>query len=62
MKIDMEKLNLLERKNIPGTENSSHPEGFFGFFEAREDYNKLVGYGPNQDQFKLTWIHKDYII
>lgn len=62
MKINMEMLNNTIKKEIPGTENSKNPTGFFGFFEPREGYNKLVAYGSNNKQSKLSWIHKDYII
>lgn len=62
MKINMEKLNQSEKLNIPNTENYKHPKGFFGFFEPKDGYNKLVGYGPCDENFKLTWIHKEYII
>jgi len=53
MKINMEKLELAIKKEIPN--------GFFGYFEPREDYNKLVAYGKvnGQDQ-TFTWVHKEY--
>lgn len=62
MRINNEKLNALEKKSIPNTESSKNPEGFVGFFEARNGYNKLVAYGPTAKDFKPTWIHKEYII
>ena len=62
MKINLNKLNSLEQKSIPNTENSSHPEGFFGFFEPKEGYNKLVAYGPIDKDFKLSWVHKEYVL
>ena len=62
MKINMEMLNKTVKKDIPATENSKNPQGFYGFFEPREGYNKLVAYGSKNSNSKLSWIHKDYII
>lgn len=63
MKINMEKLNQLGQETlIPNTENSKYPEGFIGFFEPRDGYNKLVAYGPKSKDFKLSWIHKEYVL
>jgi len=62
MKINMEKLNQLEKAvPIPNTEKSKYPQGFFGFFEPRNGYNKLVAYGPNDEDLKFTWIHREYV-
>ena len=61
MKVDLNKLNSLEKVAIPNTENSKHPAGFFGFFEAKQGYNKLVAYGPEDKVLQLTWIHKEYL-
>ena len=61
MKINMEKLNQTVKQNIPNTENSKHPEGFFGFFEPKDGYNKLVAYGPYAENFQLVWVHRDYL-
>lgn len=61
MKINMEKLNQTLKQEIPNTENSKNPNGFFGFFEPKDGYNKLVAYGPNTDNFRLSWVHRDYI-
>jgi hypothetical protein len=61
MKVDLNKLNSLEKVAIPNTENSKHPAGFFGFFEAKQGYNKLVAYGPLEKDIKLSWIHKEYL-
>lgn len=53
MKINMEKLNQTVKKEIPN--------GFFGYFEERDGYNKLVAYGtPIKDELKFSWIHKEY--
>jgi hypothetical protein len=58
MKINMEKLNQQAIKaEIPNTENSRNPNGFFGYFEEREGYNKLVAYGTES---KMSWVHKEY--
>lgn len=62
MKINNEKLNSLEKKSIPNTVSSKNPDGFIGFFEPRVGYNKLVAYGPSSQNFKPTWIHKEYTI
>jgi hypothetical protein len=62
MKIDYNKLNSIPKMQIPNTVSEKHPEGFFGFFEPREGYNKLVAYGPYAEDFRLTWVHKDYIL
>jgi hypothetical protein len=61
MKVDLNKLNSLEKVAIPNTENSKYPAGFFGFFEAKQGYNKLVAYGPLDKDIKLSWIHKEYL-
>ena len=59
--VDLEKLQKLTRQPVPGTETNKRPSGFFGYFEAREGYNKLVAYGPQDETLQLTWIHKEYL-
>lgn len=61
MKINYEKLNSIPKMAIPNTENSKHSEGFFGFFEPKDGYNKLVAYGPYAENFQLVWVHRDYL-
>jgi hypothetical protein len=61
MKINYEKLNSIPKMSIPNTKNSKHPEGFFGFFEPKDGYNKLVAYGPHAENFQLVWVHRDYL-
>ena len=56
----MEKLTLATKREIPGTANSQNPNGFFGYFEEREGYNKLVAYGPYDKESKFTWVHREY--
>lgn len=60
MTVNMEKLNKTVWKQIPNTENLKNPNGFFGYFEEHEGYNKLVAYGSSNDQLQLIWIHKAY--
>ena len=60
MKINMEKLNQATKTAIPNTENIKNPEGFFGYFEQREGYNKLVAYGPYDRESKFSWVHREY--
>jgi hypothetical protein len=61
MKINMEKLSQQAIKaEIPNTENARNPNGFFGYFEEREGYNKLVAYGPYDTESKFSWVHKEY--
>jgi hypothetical protein len=60
MRINVDKLNETVKKEIPNTENISNPDGFFGYFEEREGYNKLVAFCSRNDQSKFTWIHKAY--
>ena len=60
MKVDYNKLNSIPKMSIPNTENKNHPEGFFGFFEPKDGYNKLVAYGPYAENFQLVWVHRDY--
>jgi len=61
MKIDMEKLNQAVKRPIPNTENSKNPNGFFGYFEQRQGYNKLVAYGPYDTESRFAWIHREYL-
>lgn len=59
--VDFDKLEKLSRQLIPGTETKKRISGYFGYFEPREGYNKLVAYGPQEDTLQLTWIHKEYL-
>jgi hypothetical protein len=66
--VDFDKLEKLNRQLIPGTETKKRLSGYFGYFEAREGYNKLVAYGPfiiganvNEGTLQITWIHKEYL-
>ena len=59
--VNREELNKLTKILIPNSQNSKYPQGFFGFFEAKQGYNKLVGYGPEDKTLQLTWIHKEYL-
>ena len=59
--VDLEKLQKLTRQSVPGTETNKRLSGYFGYFEAREGYNKLVAYGPQDETLQLSWIHKEYL-
>lgn len=59
--VDFDKLEKLNRQLIPGTETKKRLSGYFGYFEAKQGYNKLVAYGPQEDTLQLTWIHKEYL-
>ncbi len=59
--VDFDKLEKLNRQNIPGTETKKRLYGYFGYFEPREGYNKLVAYGPEEKSLQLTWIHSEYL-
>lgn len=59
--VDFDKLQQLNRQLIPGTETKKRLSGYFGYFEAKQGYNKLVAYGPQEDTLQLTWIHKEYL-
>ena len=59
--VDFNKLEKLNRQLIPGTETKKRISGYFGYFEAKQGYNKLVAYGPQEDTLQLTWIHKEYL-
>jgi hypothetical protein len=59
--VDLEKLQKLTRQSVPGTETNKRLSGYFGYFEAREGYNKLVAYGPQDDTLQFSWIHKEYL-
>lgn len=59
--VDFDKLYQLDRQLIPGTETKKRISGYFGYFEAKQGYNKLVAYGPQEDTLQLTWIHKEYL-
>lgn len=59
--VDFDKLQTLNRQPIPGTETKKRLSGYFGYFEAKQGYNKLVAYGPQEDTLQLTWIHKEYL-
>jgi len=60
MKINLEKLGKTIKKNVPNTENMKYPQGFLGYFEQLEGYNKLVAYAPQGDDLKFSWVHKEY--
>lgn len=61
MKINIEKLNNETIKlTIPNTENIKYPQGFWGYFEVKEGYNKLVAFGPYSKESKFSWVHKEY--
>lgn len=59
--VDFDKLEKLNRQLIPGTETKKRLSGYFGYFEAKQGYNKLVAYGPQEDALQLTWVHKEYL-
>jgi hypothetical protein len=59
--VDFDKLEKLNRQNIPGTETKKRISGYFGYFESKEGYNKLVAYGPEEKSLQLTWIHNEYL-
>lgn len=59
--VDFNKLEKLNRQLIPGTETKKRISGYFGYFETKQGYNKLVAYGPQDDTLQLTWIHKEYL-
>lgn len=59
--VDFDKLQQLNHQLIPGTETKKRLSGYFGYFEAKQGYNKLVAYGPQEDTLQLTWIHKEYL-
>jgi hypothetical protein len=59
--VDLEKLQKLTQQPVPGTETNKRLSGYFGYFEAREGYNKLVAYGPQDNTLQLSWIHKEYL-
>jgi hypothetical protein len=59
--VDFDKLEKLNRQLIPGTETKKRLSGYFGYFEVREGYNKLVAYGPEQQDFQISWIHNEYL-
>jgi hypothetical protein len=59
--VNFEKLDKLTRVNIPGTETNQRLSGYFGYFESREGYNKLIAYGPEEKAFQLSWIHNEYL-
>lgn len=59
MKINTEKLSQTVKMQIPNTKNNKYPNGFSGFFEPKDGYNKLVAYGPNEEK-SFSWIHKEY--
>ena len=59
--VDFDKLEKLNRQLIPGTETKKRLSGYFGYFEAKQGYNKLVAYGPQEDTLQITWIHKEYL-
>lgn len=59
--VDFDKLEKLNRQSIPGTQTKKRISGYFGYFETREGYNKLVAYGHEEKALQLTWIHNEYL-
>ena len=59
--VDLDKLQKVTRQSVPGTQTNKRLSGYFGYFEAKQGYNKLVAYGPQEDTLQLTWIHKEYL-
>ena len=59
--VDFDKLQQLNRQLIPGTETKKRISGYFGYFEEKQGYNKLVAYGPQDDTLQFSWIHKEYL-
>ena len=38
-----------------------HDKGYVGFFEPKDNFNKLVAYAKEGDDgMKFLWIHRDY--
>ena len=59
--VNFDKLENLDRKTIPGTSTKKRLSGYFGYFETRDGYNKLVAYGPEEKSLQFTWIHNEYL-
>ena len=59
--VDLDKLQKVTRQSVPGTQTNKRLSGYFGYFESREGYNKLVAYGPQDETLQLSWIHKEYL-
>ena len=59
--VNFDQLEKTIRKIVPGSETKKRLSGYFGYFEPREGYNKLVAYGPQDKTLQLTWIHKEYL-
>ena len=59
--VDLDRLEKLERKIVPNTETKNYILGYFGYFEPKEGYNKLVAYGPQAKSFHISWISKEYL-
>lgn len=50
-----EKLNELLKQHIP------HDQDYVGFFEPKENFNKLVAYAKQSEgDLKFLWVHRDY--
>jgi hypothetical protein len=59
--VDLDKLQKLTRQSVPATQTNKKLSGYFGYFELKEGYNKLVAYGPEDNDFQISWIHKEYL-
>ena len=60
-RVDFEKLDKLPRVTIPGTQTNRRLSGYFGYFESRDGYNKLIAYGPEEKALQISWIHSEYL-
>jgi hypothetical protein len=59
--VDLDKLQKLTRQSVPETQTNKRLSGYFGYFEPKEGYNKLVAYGPEDNDFQISWIHNEYL-
>lgn len=59
--IDIDKLEKLNKVLVPNTVTKNHILGYFGYFEPKQGYNKLVAYGPEDKNFQLSWVSKEYL-
>jgi len=51
----LDKLVGLVKQYLP------HDKGYVGFFEPKDNFNKLVAYAKEGDDgMKFLWIHRDY--
>lgn len=50
-----EKLAGLIKQYLP------HDKGYIGFFEPKDNFNKLVAYAKESgNEMKFLWVHRDY--